>query len=102
MLVDVREGAAPRSLTNAFVDPVRAKPGATGDIVSQSIDKLGKHHAALDRVYGKKGLKDLSFFVVEDPKSLSSAFASETGATDRGSLDALIAASADAAFGGNT
>lgn len=102
VLVDVREGAAPRSLTNAFVDPVRAKPGATGDIISQSIDKLGRHHAALDRVYGKKGLKDLSFFVVDEPKSLGAAFASETGATDQGSLDALIAASVAGAFGGDT
>ncbi len=100
VMVDVRDGAESRSLTNAFVDPVRPKPGEAGDLVSQSIDRLGKHHAALEKVYGKKGRQDLSFFLVDESAELGKSFAKNTGATDRGSLDALIAASLDAAFGG--
>jgi CRISPR system Cascade subunit CasC len=99
VMVHVRDGEAPCSLTNAFVDPARAKPGEAGDLVSQSIQKLGNHYAALEKVYGKKGQKDLSFVAVGDSENIGKAFAKQTGATDRGSLDALIAASVSAAFG---
>ena len=102
VMVDVREGAESRSLTNAFVDPVRAKPGEAGDLVSQSIHKLGKHHSAVEKVYGNKGQKDLSFVAVGESEDVARAFVKQTGATDRSSLDALIAASVDAAFGVTT
>jgi CRISPR system Cascade subunit CasC len=102
VLADVREGAPSRSLANAFVDPVRPKAGARGDLVAQSIERLGKHHAALDKAYGKKGQRDLSFFLVSDTAEPVVAFAGDTGATDRGSLDGLVAAVVNAAFGGAT
>lgn len=97
VLVDVRDGAEPRSLTNAFVDPVRPKQGDAGDLVSQSVDRLGKHLSELDKVYGRTGRKDLSFVLVGGASSDS--FAELTGATDRTSLDKLIEASVAAAFG---
>ena len=100
VLVDVREGAESRSLTNAFVDPVRPKVGDAGDLVSQSIEKLGRHLAALERVYGTKGRKDLSFVLVDESEDVGKGFAKHTSARDRGSLDSLIEASVDAAFGG--
>jgi CRISPR system Cascade subunit CasC len=98
VLVDVREGAQPRSLTNAFIDPVRPKPGPGGDLVSQSIEKLGKHYVALERVYGSHGRRDHSFILVDEAKDVRAGFADHTKATDRGTLDGLIAASVDAAF----
>jgi CRISPR system Cascade subunit CasC len=100
VMVVVRDGAEPRSLTNAFVDPVRPKPGGAGDMVSQSIDKLGKHLAALEKVYGTKGRRDLSFFLVDESEELGKTFAENTGALDRGSLDKLVEASLQVAFGG--
>jgi CRISPR system Cascade subunit CasC len=100
VMVAVRDGAEPRSLTNAFVDPVRPKPGGAGDMVSQSIDKLGKHLAALEKVYGTKGRRDLSFFLVDESEELGKTFAENTGALDRGSLDKLVEASLQVAFGG--
>jgi CRISPR system Cascade subunit CasC len=100
VLVDVREGAESRSLTNAFVDPVRPKPGESGDLVSQSIDKLGRHLSALEKVYGTKGRKDLSFVLVDESEDVGKAFVKHTSAKNRGSLDALIGASVEAAFGG--
>ena len=100
VLVDVREGAESRSLTNAFVDPVRPRVGEAGDLVSQSIDRLGRHLSALEKVYGTKGRKDLSFVLVDESEDVSKTFVKHTSAKDRGSLDALIGASVDAAFGG--
>jgi len=99
VLVDVREGAESRSLTNAFVDPVRPRQGESGDLVSQSIDKLGRHLSALQKVYGIKGRKDLSFVLVDESDDVRKGFAKHTDAKDRGSLDALIAATLDAALG---
>ncbi len=55
---------------------------------------------ALEKVYGSKGRKDLSFVLVDESASLSAALAERVGAKDRGSLDALIDASITAAFGG--
>ena len=113
VLVDVREGAESRSLTNAFVDPVRPKAGEAGDLVSQSIDKLGKHLAALETVYGAKGRKDYPgggpdgkdlkgpfFIAVGESAKVGKAFADLTTATDLVSLERLIKASVDAACGG--
>jgi CRISPR system Cascade subunit CasC len=97
VMTHVRESAAPRSLANAFVDPVRPKTGAGGDLVSQSIERLATHHAALDRVYGTKGQKDLSYILVD--QELAPAFTKTTGGVDRGSLDDLVKAVTDAAFG---
>lgn len=99
VLVDVRDGAAPRSLTNAFVDPVRPRAGEGEDLVSRSILKLGAHYAALEKVYGKQGQKDLSFVAVGESERVGVSFAERTGATDRGSLEALVTASVAAAFG---
>lgn len=98
VLVDVRDGAAPRSLANAFVEPIRSHAGDGGDLVTQSIHVLGQHFATLDRVYGKETRKDHSFIVVGKTDKVGSAFAMQTGATDRGSLEELIAKSVEAAF----
>jgi CRISPR system Cascade subunit CasC len=100
VMVDVRDGAEPRSLANAFVEPAQARSGAGDDLVSASVDKLIKHLAALEKVYGNKGRKDLSFVLVDESEALSEAIQKRVAATDRGSLDALIEASVTAAFGG--
>jgi len=114
VLVDVREGEESRSLTNAFVDPVRPNAGDAGDLVSQSISKLGKHLAALDKVYGTKGRRSFLppdgagpdsqqapfFIVVGESEEVGKGFAEKAKATDVGSLENLIEASVGAAFGG--
>mgnify|MGYP001043110235 CR=1 FL=1 len=99
VLVDVRDGGEARSLANAFVRPVRPPATHVDDIVSQSIERLGEHLAALDKVYGAKGRKELGFFVVDSSGEIGKRFAERTGAIDRGSLDGLVQATADAAFG---
>jgi CRISPR system Cascade subunit CasC len=99
VMVDVRDAAEPRSLANAFVNPVHPKAGEAGDLVSRSIDRLGRHLEALEKVYGKKGRKELSFVLVDESTALSEALEKRVGATDRGSLDALIEATVTAAFG---
>src|SRR5688572_13833631 len=110
VLVDVRDGAEPRSLTNAFVDPVRPVSGPGGGLVAQSIDRLARHLVALEKVYGSNGRKDLSFVAVDDAKEddaqdgdamegVCSTFSKRTGAKDRGTLDKLIESSVVAAFG---
>jgi CRISPR system Cascade subunit CasC len=99
IMADVRDGAEPRSLANAFVEPVSLKSSAGDDIVARSIDKLGKHVEALEKVYGKKGRKDLSFVLAHESGTLSEELQKRIGATDRGSLEALIAAVVAAAFG---
>ena len=46
VLIDVRDGGAPRSLANAFVSPVRPDQGENGDLVARSVVKLGELLAA--------------------------------------------------------
>jgi len=100
VMVETRDGGAPRSLANAFVDPIRPVPGSQGDLVAQSILKLGKFFGALDGAYGSGGRKDLSFFAVHEDAALGGAFSkSVPTATDRKSLDALVVAAVEAAFG---
>lgn len=101
VLCDVRDKAEPRSLANAFVDPVR--PGRDGDLVSQSTLKLAKYAASLDKVYGQKGRpKDgLSFIALDAEDTVSAAFSQALpSATNRGSLEELVNAVTAAAFGG--
>lgn len=101
VLVDVRAGGAPRSLANAFVDPVRPQRDAHGDLVAQSVVKLGDFLGALDGVYGTDGRKELSFCVVDPDATLAKAFSTKvSGATHRASLDALVDAATSAALGG--
>ena len=100
VLIDVRDGGAPRSLANAFVSPVRPDQGENGDLVARSVVKLGELLAALDGVYGTDGRKDLSFCVVDPGNSLAKAFSQKVAsATSRPSIDALVKAATVAAFG---
>lgn len=101
VLCDVRDKAEPRSLANAFVEPVR--PGREGDLVSQSTLKLAKYAASLDKVYGQKGRpKDgLSFIALDADDTVAEAFSKALpGAKNRDSLDALVSSVTTAAFGG--
>lgn len=101
VMVDVRDGGAPRSLANAFVEPVRPRAHDHGDLVAQSVVRLGQHLAALDGVYGVQGRKDLSFCVVDPDATLAKAFSQKVaGASHRASIDALVDAATAAAFGG--
>lgn len=101
ILTDVRERGAPRSLANAFVEPVRPRSVEHGDLVAQSVIKLGEHLAALDGVYGTEGRKDLSFCVVDPRATLAKAFRDKVPAAQhRASLDALIGAAVSSVFGG--
>lgn len=101
VLVDVRDGASPRSLANAFVDPVKLKRDEHGDLVGQSVLKLGGHLAALDGVYGSAGRKEMSFFVVDQDDALAKAFSARVPAANhRASLDVLVDVATAAAFGG--
>lgn len=101
ILADVRDGGAPRSLANAFVDPVRPKAGDHGDLVGQSVVKLGEFLAALDGVYGTEGRKDLSFCVVDPNGTLAKTFGEEVSeAQHRPSIKDLVEAATLAAFGG--
>ncbi|MGH7298181.1 MAG: type I-E CRISPR-associated protein Cas7/Cse4/CasC, partial [Polyangiaceae bacterium] len=101
ILTDVRDGGAPRSLSNAFVDPVRPTRGDHADLLSQSVLRLGKQLKALDDVYSAEGRKDLSFCVVDPDKSLASGFSDAAAhATERESLAELVKAATDAAFPG--
>lgn len=103
VLCDVRDKSEPRSLANAFVAPVRPKPGPNGDLVSQSLVKLGEYAKALDDVYGAGDRKDLSYVVLDpDPEeSLAKIFQEKLpSAKARGSLDALVSAAVAAAVGG--
>lgn len=100
VLCDVRDKAEPRSLANAFVDPVR--PGREGDLVSLSTLRLAKYAASLDKVYGTKGrAKDGLSFVSLDPEDTISKGVEKAlpGAVQRASLDELVAGVARAAFG---
>ncbi len=101
VLANVREGGAPRSLANAFVDPVRPMHGDQGDLVSQSIAKLGAMFAALEGVYGSAGeCKDLSFCAVDPGTTLAPAFKKIVpAAMHRPSIDDLVKAATAAAFG---
>lgn len=102
ILTDVRERGAPRSLANAFVEPVWPKRGEHGDLVAQSVVKLGDHLAALDSVYGTDGRKDLSFCVVDPGKTLAQAFRERVPAAHhRATLDSLVNAAVATAFGGS-
>lgn len=56
----------PCSLANAFVDPVRPKGGARGDLVTQSILALDRHVGALVRAYGDEGIKALEWVAVDE------------------------------------
>ncbi|WP_441289012.1 type I-E CRISPR-associated protein Cas7/Cse4/CasC [Sorangium sp. KYC3313] len=101
LLTDVRERGAPRSLANAFVEPVRPRSNEHNDLVEGSVLKLGELLAALDGVYGTDGRKDLSFCVVDPSQTLAKAFGQKvTSAHHRASLQALIDAATAAAFGG--
>jgi CRISPR system Cascade subunit CasC len=98
VLIDVREAADPRSLANAFVEPVR--PTAKGDLVTESVRKLAKYAASVDGVYGTKGRKDLSFIALDPDGHLKDVF--KTGlphAQDRGSLEVLVRSASEAVFG---
>jgi CRISPR system Cascade subunit CasC len=104
ILADVRDGGSPRSLANAFVDPVRPERrehGDHGDLVAQSVVRLGGFLSALDGVYGTEGRKELSFCVVDPDETLAQAFSRKvTKASRRASIDALVEAATAAAFGG--
>lgn len=101
VLCDVRHKAEPRSLANAFVEPVR--PSRDGDLVHLSAIRLAKYAASLDRVYGTKGrAKGGLSFVSLDPEERLSVELEKVlpGATHHESLDALVAGVTQAAFGG--
>ncbi|WP_437877029.1 type I-E CRISPR-associated protein Cas7/Cse4/CasC [Sorangium sp. So ce513] len=101
ILTDVRERGAPRSLANAFVDPVRPRSSEHGDLVAGSVVKLGELLAALDGVYGTDGRKDLSFCVVDPSETLAKTFGQKVpSAHHRASFQALVEAATAAAFGG--
>lgn len=97
VMVDVRDGVESRSLANAFVDAVRPRSGV-GDLVSESIRRLGKHVAALEKVYGDGGRKRRSFVVVGESVEVGTDFAESTSAENCGSLDRLVDTSINAAF----
>jgi hypothetical protein len=100
VLCDVRNKAEPRSLANAFVDPVR--PGRDGDLVTLSTLRLAKYAASLDKVYGTKGRaqEGLSFVSLDPEDKVTKAFKeSLPSAVERRSLDELIAGVTRAAFG---
>ncbi|XXX78028.1 type I-E CRISPR-associated protein Cas7/Cse4/CasC [Sorangium sp. So ce134] len=101
ILTDVRERGAPRSLANAFVEPVRPRSNEHNDLVEGSVLKLGELLAALDGVYGTDGRKDLSFCVVDPSETLAKTFGQKVpSAHHRASLQALVDAATAAAFGG--
>jgi CRISPR system Cascade subunit CasC len=100
VLCDVRDKAEPRSLANAFVEPVR--PGREGDLVTLSTLRLAKYAASLDKVYGTKGRgKDGLSFVSLDPEDTVSKDIERAlpAAVQRKSLDDLIQGVTRAAFG---
>ncbi len=100
VLCDVRDRAEPRSLANAFVDPVR--PSREGDLVTLSSLRLAKYAASLDKVYGAKGRSQggLSFVALDPETRLSKDFEQALpGVVQRDSLDALVAGVTRAAFG---
>jgi CRISPR system Cascade subunit CasC len=99
VLADLRDGAEPRSLTNAFVRPVA--PGRDGDLVEQSAKRLAAYAASLDAVYGERGRKDLSFIALDPSDSVGQSFAGALPqAKRRASLDELTGQLVAAAFGG--
>ena len=101
VLIDIRDSADTRSLANAFVEPVR--PNAKGDLVTESVRRLGRYAASVDGVYGTKGRRDLSFIALDPEGQLKDAFkAGLPSAEDRGSLDALVRATTEAVFGATT
>ncbi|MBK8255669.1 MAG: type I-E CRISPR-associated protein Cas7/Cse4/CasC [Polyangiaceae bacterium] len=103
ILVEVRKEGAPRSLANAFVEPVRPNPKHNGDLVSQSVVRLGRHLAALDKVYGAKERKRLSYCVVDADDTLQAAFKKEAGVGDAlPDLDSLIGDTVQVVFGVGT
>lgn len=100
VLCDVRNKAEPRSLANAFVEPVR--PSREGDLVSLSALRLAKYAASLDKVYGTKGRAKggLSFMSLDPEEKLSKEFEQALpSVVQRESLDALVAGVTQAAFG---
>ncbi|MFO0613171.1 MAG: type I-E CRISPR-associated protein Cas7/Cse4/CasC [Polyangiaceae bacterium] len=98
VFAEVSDGAPPRSLANAFVDPVR--PRHDSDLVAQSVLRLGAYAASLDKVYGAKGRVDRSFVVLDPSDELAKGFnAKLPAATNRASLDDLVSASLNAALG---
>lgn len=102
VMVDVRSGA-PRSLANAFVDPVRPRREQNGDLVAQSVIKLADFLRALEGVYGAAGRKELSYCVVDPEGTLQKAFADRVpGAIHHLSMDALVKAAVRAALGDET
>jgi len=54
--VVAREGAAPRSLANAFLKPVRTSR-QKDDLVLSSVEALEAHDKSLNRMYGTGGMK---------------------------------------------
>jgi len=52
----VRDGSAPRSLANAFLQPARPDGREEKDLALVSIEMLERHHDALNAMYGATGV----------------------------------------------
>lgn len=98
VLAEVTSAAAPRSLANAFVKPVR--PTHESDLVTQSVLRLGDYATSLDKVYGGGGRKRC--YVVVDPNdALSEKLGAALGGiAESSSLDDFVATVVNEAFAG--
>lgn len=112
VLADVRQAGFPRSLANAFVDPVFPRRSDHGDLVGQSVVRLGKYLAVLDGMYGADGRRALPYLLGDLDQTLDGAFrdalgpagatgAGQARAVRAGSLKDLAARVTAAAFGGD-
>jgi len=81
-----RKGGVPISLANAFAKPVRPTRD-DDDLIGLSIAALTKHWDAMEKVYGKQGVRTTACFHVEQEGRLNGLRASE-----RGSVAKAIAA----------
>jgi len=100
VLCDVRDKGEPRSLANAFVEPVR--PGRDGDLVTLSTLRLAKYAASLDKIYGTKGRATggLTFVALDPDDTVAKEFRKLLPeAIARESLNDLVVNVTSAAFG---
>ncbi|MCC6555595.1 MAG: type I-E CRISPR-associated protein Cas7/Cse4/CasC [Polyangiaceae bacterium] len=108
VLAIVRDGGAPWSLANAFLDPVRYRAGdARGDLMTQSMKRLDEHLGAMARVYGADGIRRIAWCTLDAGAAADldhlgggagSALRELAEGSNRQSLAALIQSVAEAAF----
>ncbi|MCC7536681.1 MAG: type I-E CRISPR-associated protein Cas7/Cse4/CasC [Deltaproteobacteria bacterium] len=102
VLASVTDGAAPRSLANAFAKPVR--PPRDGDLVHESVVRLAKYASAMDAVYGDRDRRALTYVALDPEETLAADLAKHLPktATDGKTLDQLAATVVGAALGAPT